>query len=370
MSSGSSHLPARRPRRRRHGVIDWDLAVRSAQALVRPGPDVSAAEADEAVSGLRSAAERSRGFVSEYTGLDADPARTPILVVDRSRWVQASAEGFAELAEPIEARLANAKGVTPWARAVGSRVTGLEVGGLLAYMSHKVLGQFDPFSGGGPAGSGGSSGRLLLVAPNIVHAERELQADSDDFRMWVCLHEETHRLQFGGVPWLADHLRGQVGRLADTTELEVADVPRMVDQALTLVGRIVRGDTEASLLDLVQSAEQKVLVEEITAVMSLLEGHADVVMDGVGPEVVPSVDELRKRFTQRRKGGGVLDKTVRRLLGLDAKMRQYRDGAAFVRGVVDRVGHEGFSAVWREPGNLPRPDEIAEPRLWCDRVVG
>ena len=137
-----------------------------------------------------------------------------MLVVDRSRWVQASAEGFAELAEPLEQRLANAKGVTPWARAIGSRVTGIEVGGLLAFMSHKVLGQFDPFSGDDTA-DGGRTGRLLLVAPNIVHAERELEADADDFRMWVCLHEETHRLQFGGVPWLGGHLRAQVGRLAD-----------------------------------------------------------------------------------------------------------------------------------------------------------
>ncbi len=354
--------PARRPRRRRHGVIDWDLAVRSAQSLLRPGPEVSAAQADEAVEGLRDAAARSREHVSAYTGLDADPARTPVLVVDRSRWVQASVEGFAVLAEPLEERLAKAKGVTPWARAVGSRVTGLEVGGLLAFMAHKVLGQFDPFATDG--------GRLLLVAPNIVQAERELDADVGDFRMWVCLHEETHRLQFGGVPWLGDHLRSRVSKLAETTDLEVADVPKLVDQALKVVGRVLRGDDEASLLDLVQSTEQKAVVEEITAVMSLLEGHADVVMDGVGPEVVPSVEALRKRFSQRRKGAGPVDKIVRRLLGLEAKMRQYRDGAAFVRGVVDRVGHDGFAAVWERPDNLPRPAEIADPGRWCDRVVG
>jgi coenzyme F420 biosynthesis associated uncharacterized protein len=236
------------------------------------------------------------------------------------------------------------------------------VGGLLAFLAHKVLGQFDPFAGDG-------AGRLLLVAPNIVQAERELDADPQDFRMWVCLHEETHRLQFGGVPWLGGHLRGQVQRLAETTDLELADVPQLIDQALSLLGRIIRGDSEASLLDLVQSPEQKAVVDEVTAVMSLLEGHADVVMDGVGPDVVPSVDELRRRFTQRRKGSGALDRVARRLLGLDVKMRQYRDGAAFVRGVVERVGHEGFAAVWEGPGNLPRPDEIADPGRWCDRVV-
>ncbi len=187
--------------------------------------------------------------------------------------------------------------------------------------------------------------------------------------MWVCLHEETHRLQFGGVPWLGDHLRGQVSRLAESTDLELADVPQLIDQALTLLGRILRGDSEASLLDLVQSPDQKAVVDEVTAVMSLLEGHADVVMDGVGPEVVPSVDQLRKRFTQRRKGNGALDRVARRLLGLDIKMKQYRDGAAFVRGVVDRVGQDGFAAVWERADNLPRPDELGDPGRWCDRVV-
>jgi coenzyme F420 biosynthesis associated uncharacterized protein len=322
---------------------------------------VSADEAAEAVAGLRAAAARSREHVSGFTGLDADPSRTPVVVVDRARWVQASVEGFAVLAGPLEERLASIKGVTPWARAVGSRVTGLEVGGLLAFLANKVLGQFDPFAGEG--------GRLLLVAPNIVQAERELDASPEDFRMWVCLHEETHRLQFGGVPWLGDHLRGQVSRLAETTELELADVPHLIDQALTLLGRILRGDTEASLLDLVQSPAQKAVVDDVTAVMSLLEGHADVVMDGVGPDVVPSVEQLRERFTQRRKGSSGLDRVARRLLGLDVKMKQYRDGAQFVRGVVDRVGHEGFAAVWERPDNLPRPAEIADPVRWCDRVV-
>jgi putative hydrolase len=135
----------------------------------------------------------------------------------------------------------------------------------------------------------------------------------------VCLHEETHRLQFGGVPWLADHLKQQVVDLAQSTDLESTDLNAVVDKGLALVGRLLRGDENASLLDLVQSEDQKVIVDRITAVMSLLEGHADVVMDGVGPEVVPSVVTMRQRFGKRRKGKGPLDRTVRRLLGLEPR---------------------------------------------------
>ncbi len=348
--------------RRHRTAIDWDLAVRTGQSLVRPGPEASAEQASAAVDGLRSAAQQARGHVAAYTGLSADPQRTPVLVVDRRSWVQASAEGFKVLAEPLEQRLAQSKAVSPLVRAVGARITGLEVGGLLAFMSGRVLGQFDPYSG--PAG------RLLLIAPNIVVAERELDVPPQDFRLWVCLHEETHRLQFGGVPWLAGHLRGQVETLAETVDLQGTDLTTVVDQGVTLAGRLLRGDDDASLLDLVQSDEQRRVVDRITAVMSLLEGHADVVMDGVGPEVVPSVVTMRERLGKRRKGRGPLDRTVRRLLGLEAKMRQYRDGAAFVRAVVAREGQAGFAAVWRSPEHLPTATEILDPAAWCRRVLG
>jgi len=347
---------------RRRSAIDWDLAIRTGQSFVRPGPDVSSAQADDAVQGLRAAAATARGHVAAYTGLTADPGRTPVLVVDRNSWVAAAARGFQVLAEPLERRLLAVKGANPLVRMAGAQVTGLEVGGMLAFMSSRVLGQFDPYSG--------TAGRLLLVAPNIVAAERELDVPAQDFRLWVCLHEETHRLQFGGVPWLADHLRTQVDNLATSTDLQSADLTRFVEQGLSLAGRLLRGDENASLLDLVQSDAQRVVVDRITAVMSLLEGHADVVMDGVGPEVVPSVTTLRERFGKRRKGRGPLDRTVRRLLGLEAKMRQYREGAAFVRAVVDREGQTGFAAVWTSPEHLPTADEITDPASWCRRVLG
>jgi len=348
-------------KRRRRSAIDWGVAVKTGQSFVQPGPAVTPEQATEAVTGLHTAAERARGHVADYTGLSADPARTPVLVVDRPNWIAAAVDGFAVLADPLERRLADVKGVSPLVRLAGAHVTGLEVGAMLAFLSSRVLGQFDPYSG--PAG------RLLLIAPNIVAAERELDVPPEDFRLWVCLHEETHRLQFGGVPWLAGHLKAQIETLADTADLQGTDLITVADESLGLVWRLVKGDEDASLLDLMQSDEQRAVVDRITAVMSLLEGHADVVMDGVGPDVVPSVTTMRERFGKRRHGRGTVDRTVRRLLGLEAKIRQYRDGAAFVRTVVDRVGHDGFSAVWTSPEHLPTAAEITDPAQWCRRVL-
>jgi len=267
------------------------------------------------------------------------------------------ADSFATILAPAgEQRAAKQRPPTGLALTVGAKVTGAEVGGLLGFLAGKVLGQFDPFFGSG--------GRLLLVAPNIVHVERELHALPRDFRLWVCLHEETHRVQFTAVPWMRDHLRGEMQAIAETIEPQ-----RLLDDGFRRVSEALKGGRGGSLIDVIGTPEQKEIVDRVTGVMSLLEGHADVVMDGVGPSVIPTVADIRKRFNKRRKGVGVLDRFLRRALGLDAKMAQYRDGARFVRAVVDKAGMAEFNAVWDNPGNLPSKAEIADPQAWIARVL-
>ena len=353
-------------------MIDWDFAVATASRMAGQGPDVSRAEADEVVAELRAGAERSTALVRDYTGLTAVAATAPILVVDRRGWIQANADSFATLVNPVVDKIVSrrsGRGIAEggFAEVVGSRVTGLEVGSLLGFLAGKVLGQFDPFSGetGGP-----EVGRLLLVAPNIVHTEREIGADPTDFRLWVCLHEETHRVQFTAVPWLRDHLKGQIDQLVEGVDLDPSHMATMLSDAVKRAGDLVSGKDGTSLLDLFATPAQREVIDQVTGVMSLLEGHADVVMDGVGPEVIPSVRHIRSRFDRRRRGAGSLDRLVRRLLGLDAKMAQYREGARFVRGVVSDVGMDGLNKVWVEPANLPTKDEIGDPRGWVRRVHG
>ncbi len=338
-------------------MVDWEVAASLGARLAGDGPAVSAGEAAAVVAELRAGAERSTGLVRDYTGLVAQERTAPVLVVDRAGWVRANTQGFQTIIDPLVTKLSEKKGPpTGLAKAIGSRVTGAEIGLVLGFLGSKVLGQFDPFFE--------PDGRLLLVAPNIVTVERELQADPTDFRLWVCLHEETHRVQFTAVPWMREHLFGEVRALSESVEpakLTEDVVNRLVDS--------LKGGG-ASLAEVMATPEQRAILDRVTGMMSLLEGHADVVMDGVGPSVIPSVASIRAKFNRRRQGVGSLDKILRRLLGLEAKMAQYRDGAAFVRAVIDKAGMDQFNAVFAAADNLPDKAEISDPDRWMSRVLG
>ncbi|GGL89030.1 hypothetical protein GCM10010129_36050 [Streptomyces fumigatiscleroticus] len=365
-------------------MVDWNLAVATATRLVRPGPEVSRDEARAVVAELRRHAKASEEHVRGFTRMVTEEVHdTPVLVVDRPGWVRANVAGFREILKPLLEKMQERRSHTPGGAvlgAVGGKVTGVELGMLLSFLASRVLGQYETFApatrdlpAGGPADSPSGGGRLLLVAPNIVHVERELDVDPHDFRLWVCLHEETHRTQFTAVPWLRDHLESEIQSFLGETDVDPMTVlERIREAAQSLAGGRPEGEEDdggRSLVELVQTPAQREILGRLTAVMSLLEGHADFVMDGVGPEVVPTVAEIREKFQQRRaKGASRLDLALRKLLGLDAKLRQYRDGERFVRAVVDEVGIEGFNRVWTSPNTLPTKSEIAKPADWIARV--
>ncbi|MGW5245293.1 zinc-dependent metalloprotease [Streptomyces sp. NPDC004129] len=361
------------------GMVDWNLAVATATRLVRPGPEVSRDEARAVVAELRRHAKASEEHVRGFTRMgEAGVHDTPVLVVDRPGWVRANVAGFREILKPLLDKMEQRRGGTPGGvvlGAVGGKVTGVELGMLLSFLSSRVLGQYETFAPATrelPAGENGG-GRLLLVAPNIVHVERELDVQPHDFRMWVCLHEETHRTQFTAVPWLRDHLEGEIQSFLGETDVDPMTVLERIREAVqSLAGGRTEGeegDDGHSLVELVQTPAQREILGRLTAVMSLLEGHADFVMDGVGPDVVPSVAEIREKFQQRRaRGASRLDLALRKLLGLDAKLRQYRDGERFVRAVVEQVGIDGFNRVWTSPNTLPTKAEIGKPADWVARV--
>lgn len=353
-------------------LVDWDLAASTARRLVRPGPVLTRVEAAGAVAQMRELAEEATASVSSYTGLVPDPSlRVSTAVVDRPTWAAGNVAGLRVTLGPVletltAKRAGHAKGPGAGAvAAVGRRVTGVEIGGVLAFLSTRVLGQYEVFL---PAADG--DGRLSLVAPNIVEVERRLAVNARDFRMWVCLHEQTHRLQFTAVPWLKPHLIGLVGEMAEAADLDPQALLGRLREAIRT--RDLRDDERVGgPLAVLQTPRQREISRRVQSLMTLLEGHADLVMDAVGPEVVPTVATIRDRFEQRRRHrGSPLDRLLRRLLGLDAKMAQYRVGGQFCRDIVRLADPARLRGVFASPDTLPTAAELTDPASWLARTAG
>ncbi|MCM6772782.1 zinc-dependent metalloprotease [Nocardia sp. CDC159] len=334
------------------------MAARTASVLVPPGPRTSRYSAEQVVSELAAASARAEGPVREVSMLLDDGAVPAARIVDRPGWIRAAADSMAQLTgEPGADR----------GRFAG-KPAGVQAGAMLAFLATAILGQYDPFSG--------RDGTLLLVAPNIVAVERALGVSPSDFRLWVCLHEVTHRVQFSSAPWLADYMRENVGVLGDVGEEPLTDMlQRLLDEVRERRNR-PRTDDPADtgvlgLLRATQAPPQREALDRLLMLGTLLEGHADHVMDAVGPAVVPTVAQIRQAFDQRRhRPVNPVQRLLRALLGVDAKVAQYVRGKAFVDEVVTTVGMTRFNTVWSEPRTLPRTDEIGDPQRWIARVLG
>ena len=353
-------------------LVDWQLAAATGTRLVPPGPKISLSDDIATVDDLRRTADRAGEHVAAITGLDAASGSATTVVVDRPDWIRANVDSFQVLADPIINSLLekrSMKSASLLATGIGSRIAGVEVGVLLSYLGTRVLGQFELL---GPPRSASdndaAAGRLTLVAPNIVAAERALRVDPSDFRLWVCLHEVTHRTQFAAAPWLHRHVQDLLREFLLASDLDAGALLTRFGEAVRGLVGAARSREDFSLVEMIQTPAQRAILDRLTGLMSLLEGHADVVMDMVGPSVVPSVRTIRERFDQRRREAGPVQRFVRRLLGVEMKLKQYAEGAAFVRAVLDEIGMAGLNQVWEAPERLPSAREIREPRLWVARV--
>jgi coenzyme F420 biosynthesis associated uncharacterized protein len=355
-------------------MIDWNVATSTGVRWARPGPPVSIAEARKVVAELRKLAAAVSDPVREVTGLPGGTDGGMVAVVDRPGWIRANVDGFRVVLDPLVEHMQQ-RGTAPPAgsviTALGSRVTGMQAGLILAYLAGRVLGQYELFLPPDPDAPENAAeappGRLTLVAPNIVMVERELRVDPHDFRRWVCLHEETHRTQFTSVNWLRPYVQQQMTEFLLASDLDPASILERLRSAADAVAGAVRGSGE-SLIEAIQSPRQREILDRLTAVMTLVEGHGDYVMDAVGPSVVPSVAEIRAKFSARRVSAGRIEQAIRRILGIDLKTKQYEQGARFVKAVVDEAGMVVFNRVWGSPETLPTKEEITNPRAWLERV--
>jgi len=337
-------------------AVDWRFAATVGVRLARPGPPSTDYTRRQAIDELTGAAAKAEPPVRDVTGLVTNGAVPAARIVDRQEWVRAAAESMRVMTNGTE---------KPRGFLTG-RITGAQTGAVLAFVASGILGQYDPFAAA-------KQGCLLLVYPNVIAVERQLQVEPSDFRLWVCLHEVTHRVQFTANPWLSEYMSQALGLLTrDAGE----DIGQVVYRLADFVRNRGAGEHDASspgilgLVRAVQSEAQRQALDQLLVLGTLLEGHADHVMDAVGPMVVPSVATIRRRFDERRhRKQPPLQRLLRALLGLDAKLSQYTRGKAFVDHVVSKVGMERFNTIWSGPDTLPLPAEIEDPQRWIDRVL-
>lgn len=340
-------------------AVDWGFAATVGAKLTRPEPATTDYTRNQVREQLADSARRAELPVREVTLLNEGAEVPEARVIDRQDWVRAATESMRVMTG------GETTSPTGLAAKLAGRVTGAQTGAVLAFVSSGILGQYDPF--------GGNGGELLLVAPNVLAAERQLKVEPADFRLWVCLHEVTHRVQFRANPWLTEHMSQALAVLTDESGLDAGDI---VGRLAEYVRAQRDGEADANsqgilgVMRIMQSDEQQRALDQLLVLGTLLEGHADHVMDAVGPAVVPSVATIRSRFDERRhRKQSPLQRIVRALLGVDAKIAQYTRGKKFVDEVVSTVGMKRFNAIWTDAETLPLPTEIDEPRRWIDRVL-
>jgi coenzyme F420 biosynthesis associated uncharacterized protein len=322
-----------------------DLIRGASRRTMPTGPKVSPDHAARVVASLRELAQVATREITAVSLLEA-PVTHETVVVDRAGWVESNMNALGVIAE-----IASDAGEdgNPMADRAGAIQTGLALG----WASGKVLGQYEALV---------SPGRLLLVAPNITQVAQSLDVDERDFQLWVCLHEETHRLQFGAVPWMQGHFINLIKEMIGAEKLPGRAYPWRLIQ---VINALIRND-DSSVIEIVQSEDQVKIYRRIVALLTLLEGHADFVMDQGGPDLVPTVSEIRRKFELRRDAN---KKLLTRLLGMDEKLMQYRKGEAFVSNCVAEMGIADFNVVWASPENLPTMAEIENPVTWRKRML-
>jgi coenzyme F420 biosynthesis associated uncharacterized protein len=336
------------------GVIDWSLAGQVARGIAGLQPAGDPAPFEQ----LAAPAAESERLVSAYTGLTPAASLPPAEAVGRSEWIDAKLTSLGGVLDPLAGRIGAKLG--PLGGAAGALLA-LEAGAVSGFLAGRVLGQYDfpPLDPAAPP-------RLLFVAPNLAHAARSLDADADQLLRWVALHETTHALQFGGVPWLREHLAGLVGELLAALDVNPSGLLRLPDASdLRALLNRVRGD---GLAFMAIGDERRGVLESAQAFMALLEGYAEHVMDAVGASLLADLDAMRAAMTRRRQERSGLLRVLEKLIGLDLKLRQYEQGKAFCDAVVARGGIAALNRAWAGPETLPTFAELDDPAGWLART--
>jgi coenzyme F420 biosynthesis associated uncharacterized protein len=357
--------------------VDWATARRVARFVAGSDPLADSYLAASLQADFAALTVRAEDLVAGYTGLRA-PGHATARVLDRRDWVESNLTSMRALLDPLMQRFGARMAHNPFAP-VSRRVAATEMGGLLGYLAQRVLGQYDllvPDEGVVPGESvvpgeraaGVPSDAVYYVGANILSLEKRFAFRPADFRLWIAIHEVTHRAQFTGVPWMRDYF---VGLVRQTLELVDPDPRTMMRAISSAVDEVRAGRNpldEGGLVGLIASPAQRGVLGQVQALMSVLEGHGNVVMDDLGREHVAGQERMSRVLSQRRKMGGITG-LLHKLLGIEQKLKQYEVGEKFVRGVYEIGGRPAFDAVWHAPENLPTVPELTEPDRWLARVA-
>jgi coenzyme F420 biosynthesis associated uncharacterized protein len=343
-------------------MVDWTLARQVARFAAGNGATETLDAPD-----FQSRVGATERVLSDYTGLSAvEPIPAPE-TVSRGDWAEVNVRSMADMLEPVTDRLGKRfTGAGAFAgplRIAAGATVAAEIGLVVGYMAQRVLGQYELslLEPERPA-------RLLFVEPNLARAIRDLDVDSDSFLSWIVLHELTHVLQFSGVPWLRDHLGSLMRSYLDTVEVRMqrggaGGLPSMPSPA-----RLVELFREGGLVALVQTREQRAIMDRVQSAMSVIEGYSEHVMDAVGESVLPAYEGLRDAMERRRRSRSAPERVLQRLLGFEMKMRQYEQGKHFCDTVVSAHGIAVLNRVWESPEALPTSAELRRPESWVERI--
>ncbi|HEX6207612.1 MAG TPA: zinc-dependent metalloprotease [Actinomycetota bacterium] len=340
-------------------LADWGTARRIGVTFSGEGPIIAPVDRARLSEDFAEAVSRADALVADLTGLAIDGPATRPWVMTRDEWVRQNVRGFETLLDPVADRLTSG-GDGPMA-AVRRKFLAAQVGGLLGYLSRRVLGQYDLFL------PPDDRDLLYFVGPNVISVERRHRLQPEEFRLWLSLHEVTHRFQFDGVPWLRGYLRGLVDEYVESLDLD----PRRLLEAF----RRAREEAARSpawrgvgILFLLMTPEQRDTFRRMQALMSLLEGHGNHVMHVLSEGRIRGAPRFERVLRERRRSAGA-GRAFQRAIGFDAKVRQYGEGERFIAAVVERAGKEGFNRVWDGPERLPTLEEVTDPEAWVRRVV-
>jgi coenzyme F420 biosynthesis associated uncharacterized protein len=345
--------------------VDWELAERVARRFAGREPIAASYLGGSLHSDFSAVTTQAEHLVGDFTGLHA-PGTASACVLDRPQWVHANVASMRRMLHPLTARVAERVARSPVAP-IGRRVAGTEMGVLLGFMAQRVLGQYDLLVPDDPDESEGT-GAVYYVGANILALEKRYAFRPRDFRLWIAIHEVTHRAQFTAIPWMKRYFLSLVEQALAIVD---PDPGRLVQAMMRAADELRKGHNpldDGGLVALFASHEQRGVLAKVQALMSLLEGHGNSVMNELGRMHVEGQERMARVLQSRRRSRGVAG-ILYKLLGFESKLRQYEIGEAFVAEVVRAGGPHAIDAAWRGPESLPTVDELARPAEWLTRVA-